>query len=416
MGEESWGLDGGPYPFQGDDLIIAAPHLNLVIGKLRDLDVTVRAPEVSDALGLARATLVDVQAAADRIMAAAQADPQARTLLHARGTGPLPLDRVLAGLRALFGAENAGWAPSLGKNRLVGRVHGVGEISHGGGGDPEPLDKPPALATRAAGPGRGVRVGLLDTRISPQPWLAGGWAARFSDTVSLDEGVPPFPEGHATFVAGLILSQAPGATVEARRVLDAAGQGRSWDVANEIVRFGSSGLEVLNLSFVCYTEDGQPPLVLATAVDRLSPELVVVAAAGNHGDADGEQRLKPAWPAALDDVVAVGAAGPDGQRAAFSPGGPWVDLDAPGVDLRSTYLPAAKKNGEDVEFDGFAQWQGTSFSAALVSGAVAAATQPGRVSARAAYQDIRQSLEHEDASRSKTERPRPRPFLNLRTL
>jgi len=62
--------------------------------------------------------------------------------------------------------------------------------------------------------------------------------------------------GHATFVTGLILNQAPGATVEVRRVLEkkrtagrGAGQtveysGDCWTVAQHIVTLGSS-LDVL---------------------------------------------------------------------------------------------------------------------------------------------------------------------------
>ena len=148
------------------------------------------------------------------------------------------------------------------------------------------------LPPRAAGPGRGVRIGVLDTRLYPQPWLAGGWAARYSDTLT-DFSQTLTAEGHATFVTGLILRQAPGATVEVRGVLDEDGTAYSWDVAKAMVEFGRSGLDILNLSFSCYTEDGEPPLVLSAAVDRLPQDVVVVAAAGNHGspqDADGNPR------------------------------------------------------------------------------------------------------------------------------
>ena len=58
-------------------------------------------------------------------------------------------------------------------------------------------------------------------------------------------------------------------TVDVRGVLsDVDGESDSWTVAKEIVALGRDHVDVLNLSFVCYTEDGQPPLVLATAIDR----------------------------------------------------------------------------------------------------------------------------------------------------
>jgi membrane-anchored mycosin MYCP len=155
-------------------------------------------------------------------------------------------------------------------------------------------------------------------------------------------------------------------------------------------------MDILNLSLVCYTDDGKAPMAISTAIDRLDPDIVVVAAAGNHGaySADGQGK-RPAWPAALDDVVAVGAADDRGQRADFSPEAPWVDLLAPGKDLLSTFLTGdvrvrTEDGGESVRrYEGFARWSGTSFAAALVSGAIAAGTQPGRVTAHTAYDDIR---------------------------
>ncbi len=428
--DQPFRVAGGPYAFAREDVIVALPHLGHVLAQLDGMSVAHRTPDLSEALGLARIPLTNVGAAAAATLAQLDADAAAVAAVRRFPRPALPLDQVLWGLRGLFAAGHAGWTPTVGKNRVLGRVHGVGVISHGGGGDPQMVSPPPSLAARADGPGRGVRVGVLDTGLSPQPWLAGGWAARFSDTDN-DTGatVPEYPEGHATFIAGLVLSQAPGATVEVRRVLAGDGTADSWTTAQEIVRMGSSGLDVLNLSFVCYSEDGQPPMVLSAAVDRLDPALVVVAAAGNHGalaaptGADSadeavridEQRRKPAWPAALDDVVAVGACADDGSRADFSPDAPWVDVHAPGVNLLSTYLARAKAgpDAEPRDFGGFARWSGTSFAAALVSGAIAAGTEPGRVTGGAALQDILGSLQR---SGSPAVDHTYAPFLRLRTL
>ena len=65
----------------------------------------------------------------------------------------------------------------------------------------------------------------------------------------------------------------------------------------------------------------------------------------------------------------------------------------PGVDLVSTYLPKALVGNppESTPFDGFAKWKGTSFSAALISGVIAARTKPGGVTSREAAEDILQS-------------------------
>ena len=97
----------------------------------------------------------------------------------------------------------------------------------------------------------------------------------------------PATAGHATFIAGLILRRAPGAELVIRPVLlNEKAFARAWDVAKDMAGFIGSGVDILNLSFGCYTDDGEPPLVLARAVSLVSAEILLVAAAGNHGDID----------------------------------------------------------------------------------------------------------------------------------
>ena len=49
--------------------------------------------------------------------------------------------------------------------------------------------------------------------------------------------------------------------------------GPTWDVAKAMAEFVGTGVDILNLSFGCYTDDGQPPLVLAKAVSLVSPQI-----------------------------------------------------------------------------------------------------------------------------------------------
>jgi membrane-anchored mycosin MYCP len=246
-----------------------------------------------------------------------------------------------------------------------------------------------------------VRVGLLDTRLYQNPWLTGGYLAANDDLLEIP-GPGHLPlwslAGHATFIAGLILRQAPGAQLIIRPVMEQRALGRTWGVAKVMAEFVGTGVSILNLSFGCYTDDGQPPLVLAKAVNLVSPQILLVAAAGNHGNieqlrAAGDplaapwtvnlQDKTPVWPAAFAEVTAVGANDGRGQVADFSPKAPWVDVTAPGVDVASTYLDAevrlAFPDGNKTEtFHGYARWEGTSFAAATVSGAVAANIGSGR--------------------------------------
>lgn len=390
-----------PYQAKSDELVVSLEHVELVRSTLADAIGGSNIPATrSPQLGLALLRIPNAGRVAQGLVEQLAADEIPDDPRYPDPGGAVPIDRVLWALRRRFRYSYARWSPLLGKNRLVGRLHGVnGIVIHTGEHSPTPLpngSKPPS--PRGTGPGHGVRVGLLDTGLYPNPWLAGGWAARYSDMLN-PNGSTDDVEGHATFVAGLILSQAPGATVEVRRVLNSQGEADSWSVAEKLVGFGTQGLDVVNLSFACYTEDGEAPLVLATAIDRLDPATVVVAAAGNHGDVmqeseDGLSPLSPAWPAALDDVIAVGAVRPDGRRASFSPDAPWIDVHARGVEVRSTFLPAAfdGSTGGAHTFDGWAEWTGTSFAAGLVSGAIAGTTQPGRVTSAEAVHDMLRAL------------------------
>ncbi|MET0763911.1 MAG: S8/S53 family peptidase [Blastococcus sp.] len=405
--------------YKASELVVALEHADLVIATLGGLGVGLGTVERSDDLGLGLLRLRDDKAAAqmtekieERIGKEPAHDPEPRER-------PTELDRLLTALRRDFALSYAGWIPTLGKNRLLGSIEGGGQIGHSGEDDPEPTTWRMHGRT-ARRPGLGVRVGVLDTAVFPHPDFEGRWIGSPADVLDRE---PEHPiGGHGTFVTGLVLRKAPGCTVEVCKALSDDGTAESWDVAKKIVELGRTGLDVLNLSMVCWSEDSQPPLVLATAIDRLDPDIVVVAAAGNHGNVDEEkypgQRNKPAWPAALDDVIAVGAADDEGDPAKFTPpDAPWVDVWSNGVDVSSTF-----PNGVDAilqgaapdakEFQGYAKWSGSSFAAALVSGAIAAGTVPGRTPARAAWNELRGRAKEESA-KEQVARPRRPPFLQL---
>jgi len=412
--------------YRTEDLVVALEHADLVVETLKDLDVNLTEAERSDDLGLALLRLTDAKDAADSVVAELG---KIRTRLGEEESSdpdprdpPTHLDRLLKALRHYLALRYGGWTPTLGKNRLVGRVEGAGaegQIGHSGEGDPEPSTGRPRdrMARR---PGLGVRVGVLDTAVFKHPDLEGQCIGFPADVLDRE---PHSSIGcHGTFVTGLVLSKAPGSTVEVRKVLGEDGTAESWNVAKEIVEIGRTGVDVLNLSMVCYTEDSEPPLVLATAIDRLDPDIVVVAAAGNHGYPDGEkrpwERNKPAWPAALDDVIAVGAATDQGNPATFTPAeAPWIDVWSDGVQVDSAFLhgdiavrphDASSKDSPEVKaFDGYARWSGSSFAAALVSGAIAAATVPGRTPARAAWKELRERAEKDSAKQRAAEVSQP---------
>ncbi|MEN3535875.1 S8/S53 family peptidase [Microbispora sp. ZYX-F-249] len=221
----------------------------------------------------------------------------------------------------------------------------------GPGGPPAPAAAPPY----APGEQCDVTVAVLDTGLAPHPWLAPWYSDDIAETPDADgDGVRDRQAGHGTFVAGLILRQAPGVRLRALRLLDSDGVSDEAALLRSLATLRGARADVVNLSFGGHTFDDAPPLGLAEALAGFP---AVVACAGNTASP------RPFWPAALPGVVAVGALDGDA-RAEFSAYGPWVDVWAPGVGLTSSFL-------EYGDFRGYATWSGTSFAAALVTGALA---------------------------------------------
>lgn len=393
--------------FDGE-LVVAVEHLALV----RDeLGAAVGQVHEDERLGLALVELSDVDAAVATVRGRREenrADPAPRPAAPADLGG---LNLLLFELRSTFEARYAGWSPTMGKNRVMEGIKLYPYIS--GGSDPAveprwpPRGKGPTELTNGAAPdaGQGVTVGLMDTRIFPHQAINGRYIASPASLIHPTKTVLPSWMGHSTFIAGLILKCAPMAALDVRSILDHENATASaWDVARRLIQYADSGVDVLNLSFGCFTDDGQAPLVLARAIDRLVADIVVVAAAGNYGAIKpGDTPLgprTPIWPAALDGVLAVGATDGPVETASFSPNVPWVDVLAPGINVTSIYLEgevairADEGSAERTEtFRGHAEWSGTSFSAGIVTGAIAAHTLPNRRSAREALELIRQSPE-----------------------
>lgn len=377
--------------YAADEIVVARDSAGLVAARLRAWGA---APTCTDAprLGLAR---LDLSAgAAARLARAALAeladhdDPAVRcTEAELMGVGEptssshhSALDVVLRALRRVLRHEHHGWVPGMGKNRHLSDPLGPAQQIGFGGADTPRLVAVPR-GHRPGTDGAGVRVGLIDTRLIDHPWLAGGVLADPAQVLPAS----PRPDGaaahHGTFVAGLILRQAPRACIVATAGLDVSGHSDSWDVACLLADLADDDVPLVNLSLSCCTDDDEPPLVLSAAVAALGRRVLVVAAAGNHADTPGStsHSARPAWPAALDGVVAVGSAR-GGQVSPYSPDGPWVDAYAPGDDVVSSF----GVSGGEAQF---ARGCGTSFAAAAVAGAIAARLRP-HGDARSAFESL----------------------------
>jgi hypothetical protein len=253
-------------------------------------------------------------------------------------------------------------------------------------GDPTP---PPAgVVPQPGGGGDGVSVAVLDSGV-PHQYTKNPMLAQVLSTPAEEEpwdysGPQPvlvYPQGHGSFVAGVVLQAASQSTVTSYRVLDTDGVTDEWSLGHQVALALASQPRVINLSLGTPTRTDQAlmglrPLAAAARGengDRSHPPPIVVAAAGNLGD------RRPFYPAADHWAIAVGAVELVGERrhpvrASFSNHGGWVEACALGVDVLSCFeaKPFRSSTGSNVvEFHGAALWSGTSFAAPHVSAAIA---------------------------------------------
>lgn len=284
----------------------------------------------------------------------------------------------------------------------------------------------PASATAADlrpawthGQGEGQTVAIIDTGVNPGPRLPTVRGA--GDVVAGSDGTKDC-DAHGTLVAGVLAARedetghsgvAPG--VEIVSIRQSSGVLRPADKQSDETRVGSgvgtlstlatairvavdAGANIINISEVAcvpaatrLADDTLGGAIRYAAVDH---DVVVVAAAGNVGETCGEQNPGLPDPTAPDDagwndvvtvaspawydehVLAVGGVDVDGAPADFSLRGPWVDVAAPAVGLRSVGADGAGVSDFVVSGDGTrAPISGTSFAAPFVAGVVALVRQ-----------------------------------------
>jgi hypothetical protein len=169
---------------------------------------------------------------------------------------------------------------------------------------------------------------------------------------------------HGTFVAGLIGANAnnsfgiSGANWRVE-IIDVPvlvnGVGLPKDIANGIRCAADLGVDIMNLSFV--EEFGAQSSLISDAIKYAQGQgALVVASAGNSGGSIARN------PAALPGVVGVIGVDQNFNWMTSSDWGTWADLAAPGAGLLS--LSGTNKLA-------LAMGSGTSYAAALVSGAAA---------------------------------------------
>ncbi len=205
--------------------------------------------------------------------------------------------------------------------------------------------------------GKGVLVAVLDSKVARNSSLHDSYAKAIHITSGNKD------ETHGTAVATIIAGNgnvvkgvAPSARILSIDVVDANGKGNTFDVAKGIKKAVDSGANVINISMGSYGDSAIVRQAVAYAKDN---DVVIVASTGN----DSKQ---VAYPAAYDDVVAVGAVDASSIITSFSNYGSEVNITAPGLFVE-TSDPADNKS----------YFSGTSAAAPFVSGAIAALISEG---------------------------------------
>ena len=224
--------------------------------------------------------------------------------------------------------------------------------------------------------GSGVKVAVLDTGVSPHETLRGGHGSL--ELVALPKNMSEW-NGHGTAVASLIAGSdpltpgvAPGVDILSIRVANDSGVSDSFLLAEGIVRAVDAGAKIINISMGSFGDSGIMRDAVAYANER---GVLMVAAVGNNGI----ERVT--YPAAYDSVIAVGAVDAMGMHMEFSNFGSAVDLVAPGYGVNAAW------SGDEA-----VRVSGTSFSAPIVTGAVAALMSEKSLSARQAYELLMANL------------------------
>jgi hypothetical protein len=244
-----------------------------------------------------------------------------------------------------------------------------------------PCECPPEPCPGPCPAGEGqheVRIGVSDTGLvkpAAQAWLAGVDGDDDPQVQTLPGGQRVIREygGHGTFVAGVARCMAPGAGVRVNDHFTLSGAEREDVIIHKLEELiADYEPHVVNLSAGTYTRENWAPLSFFY-LHELHRELTLVAAAGN------DSMDREFFPAALDWVVGVGSIGADRKhRAWFSNYGDWVNVYAPGEGLVNAYATGEytyqepPKRPAKQDFTGMARWDGTSFSAPMVAGLIAA--------------------------------------------
>ena len=168
--------------------------------------------------------------------------------------------------------------------------------------------------------------------------------------------------GHGTHVAGIIaacdndigvIGTGPEIYLYAVKVLDKKGKGWLSDLIEGLEWCIQNEVQVVNMSLGSLADNQS---FYEAIVNAYEAGITLVAAAGNNGESGGSID----YPAMYAETITASAVDQFCQFALFSSFGPEIDIAAPGVDIKSTWMRGS-----------YMIMSGTSMAAAHVTGVVA---------------------------------------------
>lgn len=178
--------------------------------------------------------------------------------------------------------------------------------------------------------GAPVKVAVLDSGVE---FLAGFPVKRSINLVKDEQELPYYMNdmtGHGTAVADIIHRVCPSAQIYSVKVMDAKNRGRLSDIVAGIYWCIEQDVDIINMSFGTSVKSD----ILEKAIQAAEEHgILMVSSAGNGGTGSAVE-----YPAAFDEVIAVGAVDTGAEKTEESATGEEIELAAPGKQIMAKSL------------------------------------------------------------------------------
>ena len=174
--------------------------------------------------------------------------------------------------------------------------------------------------------GETVKVAVMDSGIE---LLSGIPVQQISNLVATEQDLPYYMNdmtGHGTAIAGIINDIAPNAEIYSVRIMDAENKATLSRVVEGIYWCIENDIDIINMSFGTTVKS----TVLEKAIKDASDAGILLVSSAGNGDTQGVE-----YPAAYEEVIAVGAVNTSAQKTEESAVGEEVELVAPGEQILS---------------------------------------------------------------------------------